>query len=107
MADPVQVQQTLELLGPNAPANGWDATRVGVDLDNGLTANAIALAWWKARVAMLADMVDTSEAGSSRSLNQAWTNAQAMVTYYQGQVNNETPIVNARTPLRSYPMRRI
>ena len=107
MADVALIQQTLEMLGPNAPGNGWDDTRVGTDLDNGLSQNQIALAWWRARVAMLADMMDVSEAGSSRSLNQSYTNAIGMMNYYQGLVNQDTPIDNPRGTLRSYPIRRL
>ena len=107
MADPTKIQQVMQLLGPNAPGNGWNDVRVAADLDSGITVNAIALAWWSARSAMLADMVDTSESSSSRSLNQAWSNALAMMNHYQALVNQENPIVNTRTPLRSYPMRRV
>jgi len=97
----------MEMLGPDAPANGWDEIRVGQDLDNGLTINAIALAWWRARMAQTANMMDVSEAGSSRSLGQAWQHAQAMVNYYQAEVLRETPVDNPRGTLRSYPMRRV
>jgi hypothetical protein len=107
MADETQVEQVIQTLGPNAAANGWDETRVGDDLDAGLTPAAIALAWWRARVAMLADMMDVSESGSSRSLNQSFTNANAMVSYWQAQVNAEAPVDNPRGTLRSYPMRRV
>lgn len=107
MADPTAVAQVLELLGPDAPANGWNDIRVGQDLDNALTPNAIALAWWKSRMAQTANMMDTSEGGSSRSMSQAWQHAQSMVTYYQQQVQLETPIDQPRGVLRSYKMRRV
>jgi len=107
MADAIAVTQAMEMLGPDAPANGWDEIRVGQDLDNGLTINAIALAWWRARMAQTANMMDVSEAGSSRSLGQAWQHAQAMVNYYQAEVLRETPVDNPRGTLRSYPMRRV
>lgn len=107
MADETIVQQVMQKLGTEAPTNGWDKIRVGADLDAGKTPNAIALEWWQARMGQLVEIIDTSEAGSTRSNGQAWTHAQAMVTYYQGLVNNEAPIVNVRTPLRSYQMRRV
>lgn len=107
MADATLVQQTIEILGPDASANGWDDVRVGKDLDNGLTQNAIALAWWRARMAQTANLMDTSESGSSRSMSQAWTHAQAMVTYYTAQVQQEAPVDNPKGTLRSYPMRRV
>lgn len=107
MADASAVTQVMELLGPDAPTNGWDEIRVGQDLDNSLTPNAIALGWWRARMAQTANLMDVSEAGSQRSLSQGWQHAQAMVTYYQQQVLLESPIDNPRGTLRSYPMRRV
>lgn len=107
MADETLVNQILLNLGEEAPENGWDEIRVAADLDAGKTANRIALDWWEARMGQLSGLVDTSESGSTRSLSQMWTHAQQMANYYQKKVLDETPIVNARTPLRSYPMRRV
>jgi len=107
MADAMAVTQVIELLGPDASQNGWDDIRVGADLDNGLSPNAIALAWWRARMAQTANMMDVSESGSQRSLSQAWQHAQSMVNYYHQQVSLETPIDNPRGNLRSYPIRRV
>lgn len=107
MADAAAVTRVIQLLGPDAAANGWDDIRVGLDLDNGLTPNAIALDWWRARMAQTANLMDTSEAGSQRSLSQAWQHARDMVTYYQAEVLRETPVDLPRGTLRSYKMRRV
>lgn len=107
MADPNAVLQAMQLLGPDAPDNGWNEIRVGADLDAGLTPNAIALAWWKSRMAQTATLIDISEGGSTRSISQAWQHAQAMVTFYQQQVQLETPVDNPRGNLRSFTMKRV
>lgn len=107
MADPIAIEQMMMLLGADAADNGWNEIRVGTDIDNGLSQNQIALAYWQSRMANFVDVVDTSEGGSSRSTGQAWQHAQAMVVYYQARVVEETPIVNDVSSLRSYPITRV
>lgn len=107
MATAGDIKRAMQLLGDEAAENGFDELRVGADLDAGLTTNAIALSYWRARMASLATAIDVSEGGSTRSLSQAWQQAQKMADYYQGLVDRETPSEKAVQPLRSFPMRRV
>lgn len=60
-----------------------------VDLDQFLTdaqndLNAAAAAVWRAKMNEYADLVDTSEAGSSRADSILYTRAKEMAAYYGG-----------------------
>lgn len=112
MADEADVKAVMELLGNAAGAGGWTEERVGEDLDNGMTPNQIALAWWSYRAANTVNLVSVSESGSSRSLQDIWNHAIAMRDYFRKLVDGETeeeipPVDPYGVGIRTFPIRRI
>lgn len=89
MATEAQIRIVAEMLGPSATDNGWDDTRISADIDNGLTANQIALAWWRYRAAQTAQFVNVSEGGSSRSLSDIHRAAAAMASQFEKSVSQD------------------
>lgn len=114
MADEADIARVLELLPDDSAEHGWSATRVGTDLDNDLTANQIALAYYLKRSADTATYVDISESGSSRSLSTVHKQMVAMAELYQRLVNLEDTEDDVLDPaptrgpgIRTFSIRRI
>lgn len=114
MAEAADIQKVKEKLGPNATDIGYNETRIGEDLDLGMTPNQIALAFWESSAARTAHLVDVSESGSSRALSGVHRNATAMAERYQKLVNFddkddgiEDPKPTRGPGIRTFPIRRI
>lgn len=114
MATESEIRNVRELLGPDAGDNGYDDTRIGEDLDAGMTGNAIAFAWWSFRAANTVNLTSVSESGSSRQLREIHQNAVGMRDYF-GKLKlaeeavevivDEDPTRGAG--IRTFPIRRI
>lgn len=73
--------------------------------DAGADINSVAASIWEEKASTYAELVDISEAGSSRKNGQLYSNALAMTKYYRGLDSGEpvagtdipttTPIVRA------------
>jgi hypothetical protein len=98
MADDSDVQTVADMLPGDSAEQGWDVTRIGTDLDAGLSPNKIALAYYRKRAADTATYVDISESGSSRSLSSVHRNMLAMADLYQKLVNLEDTDDNVDDP---------
>lgn len=65
------------------------------------SADGAAAAVWREKAAALADLVNTSESGSSRSMGDLYKNALEMARFYEKKVADAlTPVV----PSGDYPM---
>jgi hypothetical protein len=114
VATETEIRIVKELLGADAADSGWDDNRIGEDLDSGMTANQVALAWWSYRSAKTVNLTSVSESGSSRQLREIHQNAVAMRDYFKKLVDAdaaeaEEPETDAtRGPgIRTFPIRRI
>jgi hypothetical protein len=65
-------------------------------LDAGDDLNVAAAAIWHEKMALYSDMVDTSEGGSSRKMDQAWQHAKEMYELFTSLVD----AAGGRTVLR-------
>lgn len=105
MATAAEIDEVQELLGPTASDDGWTEARIGDDLDSGLTAQQIALAYWEARMAKTSAVVNVTESGSSRSLSDIHKHATEMAKYYKGKTEAAEETA-PRRGLRSITLRR-
>jgi hypothetical protein len=60
--------------------------------DNAGDVNKVARIIWETKASMFAEMVDITEAGSSRKNSQLYSNALKMAAYYAGIDNDPDPL---------------
>lgn len=90
MATADQIAQTRLLTAEPTQTTYSDAVlSVRIDAAAGVL-NIVARDVWVEKAAALAEVPDVSEAGSSRSMGALHAKALAMVTYFQGQIDQST-----------------
>lgn len=67
-------------------------------IDNGGSINAVAADIWEEKSAMYSEMVDISEAGSSRKNSQLSSNARAQASYFRQQAAGQQPVAGVDFP---------
>jgi len=107
MAAPEDIQEVLDMLGPDAAESGWTNEKIGAALDDGDTPNEIARRYWEYRMSRSSTMADVSESGSSRKLSQIFENAKALAAYYRGASEAENPENQPGATSFSRPIRRV
>lgn len=105
-------EETLAAVKINIPddadADGWDDAYIGTLLDAGLSITKTTLAFWAARVGKYANLVDISEAGSSRSLSQLFNQAQAMHQIWLDKSKLEdNPVPETRSRAAFHTLKRV
>lgn len=85
-ADRKSVQDNLP---PEAASIGWNSTKIDEQLDAGNSVVRTIRDFWSFRVAQTNEMVNISESGSSRSMEDVWKHALAMLQYWDGRLKNE------------------
>lgn len=98
MATESEIQVVQDLLPDDAAEHGWDEARINTDLDNNMTSNQIALAYYRKRSADTVVYTDISESGSSRSLSNVHRQMVAMAETFQKLVNLENTEDNVDDP---------
>lgn len=106
MADQADIDTVKDQIGPNATAEGWDDTKIGQKLDDGLSVDEVTLMYWEGRIARTSTMVDVSENGSSRALGTVFSNALQTAQFYRDRVNAEDVVETVR-PVRTRSINRI
>jgi hypothetical protein len=91
MAAAEEIAEVRGMLGPNSVAEGWTDERIGAELDAGDSPNTIARKYWESRMASTTNLADVSESGSSRRLQQIFSNNQSMAAYFRGREAAEDP----------------
>jgi hypothetical protein len=91
MASAEEIQEVRDMLGPNSVAEGWNDERIAEELDGGDSAVTVARGYWENRMAASSDLADVSESGSSRKLQQIFSNKAAMAAYFRGLEAAEDP----------------
>lgn len=85
MAEPAQIEMVKDLLPADAAEDGWNEEKISVYLDGGSSVYQAVALFWEGKAARLYQMIDVSEAGSSRSLGQVYDNARSMAEYWRDQ----------------------
>jgi hypothetical protein len=97
MADSAAVARVSGALPDEAATSfGFDGTTIGALLDSGASETKAILAGWRVVAAKAAAIENVVENGSSRT-GALFTNAQAMITFWQGQSDKED-VGNDATP---------
>jgi hypothetical protein len=107
MATPEEIQAVLDDLPENASEYGWDEQRIGDELDDGVTGDALFLKFWRKVSTATADLVDMSESGSSRSLSQVHKQAKDMAKMFQDRIDHEEQPTPVTSGIRSRAIRRV
>lgn len=107
MATAEEIQEVLDMLGPDAVESGWTEAKIDAALDGGETPNEIARRYWEYRMSRSSTMADVSESGSSRKLSQIFENAKALAAYYKGATEAENPDNQPEAGSFSRPIRRV
>jgi len=109
MATVEELARLRDMVGEPDQEDGWTDERLESFLARTLNANgtvnlrAAAAEVWGAKAAQLAELVDVTEASSSRRNSQVFDHAQKMALQYASAVTDPTSLVG-RT--RSVAMRR-
>lgn len=89
MATEADKQFVVDNLPPEANILGWTETKITEQLDSGNSATKTVRNFWAYRVAQTHELVNISESGSSRSMEEIWRHALAMLQYWDGRVKAE------------------
>ena len=85
MATPEDIAIVKSQIPEESDAYGFDDNAITALLDGGLSTTATISSIWSGISAKSSNMVDVSESGSSRSLSQIHTNAQAMADWWKAK----------------------
>ena len=89
MATPEDIAIVKSQILEESDSYGFDDAAISAMLDAGLSTTKTILAVWSGISAKTSSMVDVSESGSSRSLSQIHTNAQAMADWWKIKSDEE------------------
>jgi hypothetical protein len=89
MATPEQIAIVKSQIPEEAAAFGFDDAAIEAMLDGGLSTSQTILGVWSGISAKSSSMVDVQESGSSRSLSQVHSNAQALADWWKNKVDAE------------------
>ena len=98
MATPEDIAVVKSQILEESGAYGFDDNAISAMLDAGLSTTKTILAVWSGIAAKTSSMVDVQESGSSRSLSQIHTNAQAMADWWKLKSDAEDAAANPIKP---------
>ncbi len=96
-------------LPPEAPTQGWTSEKVQTLVDAGTSLSRIMMTYWSFRAASLSKLVNVSESGSSRSLQDAYKNALDLLNYWTKRATDEekTEVDPAVRPIAFRRLKRV
>lgn len=80
MAAEDDIEEVRDMIG----ADGWGDDKITEMLDEGDSPVTIARKYWESQMASSTTLADVSESGSSRKLQQIFSNRAAMAAYFRG-----------------------
>jgi hypothetical protein len=89
MATPEDIAIVKSQIPEESAQYGFDDAAIEAMLDGGLSTSQTILGVWSGISAKSSSMVDVQESGSSRSLSQIHTNAQALADWWKAKVDLE------------------
>jgi len=107
MADDADVARVLNLMPTDA---AWSKSKISDQIDAGNSDATIMVAFWQNYAAQAVNFVSITEDGSSRDLRTIFDNAQRMITYWKGVLDEEQkPTVNEalRSRIAFHPITRV
>ena len=108
MATEADILSVKANIPDNVEDDGWDDDRIGILLDAGLSIIKVTLAFWSSRVGKYANMVDVSEASSTRQISQLFTQAQATYQIWLDRSKLEdNPPPATRNSIRFHKLKRV
>jgi len=108
MAD--TVNDVRDKIESDAESHGWDDDKITAYLGDGKTANRIAAIYWNRRAQETLYLVNVSESGSSRSLDQVYPRMVEMANMYTRLADAEDdsgPSETSTRFVRSHPIERL
>ena len=98
MATPEDIALVKTQIPEESDAYGFDDATIGAMLDGGLTTTQTIQGVWSGISGKSSGMIDVQESGSSRSLSQIHTNAQAMADWWKQKADLEAKAADPIVP---------
>ena len=98
MATPEDIALVKTQIPEESNAYGFDDDTIGAMLDSGLSVTQTIQGVWSGISGKSSSMIDVQESGSSRSLSQIHTNAQAMADWWKQKADLEAAQANPIKP---------
>jgi hypothetical protein len=98
MATPEEIAVVKSQIPEESAMYGFDDAAIEAMLDGGLSPTQTILGVWSGISAKSSSMVDVQESGSSRSLSQIHTNAQAMADWWKQKSDLEAKTADPIVP---------
>lgn len=99
MATSEQIAELRRMTSEPDDSNGYTATVLGDLIDSkGGDLNLSAASVWQEKASTYSEMVDISEAGSSRKNSQLMSNALNMAKHYSAEAASEEPVPGTDIP---------
>jgi len=98
MATPEDIALVKTQIPEEAESYGFDDATIGAMLDSGLSVTQTIQGVWSGISGKSSSMIDVQESGSSRSLSQIHTNAQAMADWWKQKADLEAKAADPIVP---------
>lgn len=93
MANAADIQFVFDNIESDADAHGWTIETVTARLDGGAKPSRVVAVYWRKRASDTLQLVNTSEAGSSRGMDSIYPRMVALADKWDGlATEDETPI---------------
>lgn len=109
MATADDIQFVIDHIESDYTEHDWDRTDIEYRLDNGAIKERVVATYWRQRASATLNLVNVSEAGSSRGMDSVYPRMKALADEWDGKATViETPIApDTRGRLGSFPIRRV
>lgn len=109
MADAADIQRVKDNVELSYTSYGWDDTIIATRLDEGQIWQRVVATYWRSRASAVIQLVNTSEAGSSRGMDSVYPRMAALAELWEGRADLlENPASEAAEGrLSSFPIKRV
>lgn len=110
MASAADVAFVIDNIEPNyAELSGWTSSDISTRLEGGAVPARVISAYWRRRAAQVIQLVNTSEAGSSRGMDSVYPRFKALGDEWDARATAEETVAETATTNRlgSFPIRRV
>jgi hypothetical protein len=84
MASSADINKVKDNIEDDAAERGWTDPYIAARLDAGASVNRVSETYWRKRAQATIELVNTSEAGSSRGNDAVYSRMVAQADYYAG-----------------------
>jgi hypothetical protein len=109
MADAVDIKRVVDNIETDYEQYGWDLTEITTRLDAGDIWQRVVATYWRRRATTTINLVNTSEAGSSRGLDSVYPRMIKLADEWEARAGLlENPVSESTdSRLSSFPIKRV